>query len=98
MKTNISHRIRTTAAFVLLSCGILHGIVVRAETPQDNNASAIEVGTSYHHDVSPPLRELAVHANRKVDASSAQNPLGILPPAAPDVIPQPILVFDGITG
>ena len=66
-----------------------------AEPPRDSN---IEVGHSYHNDVSPPLRELAaIESDSELTTRKSLSSSSVLGLLVPEVMPSPILVFNGIS-
>ena len=61
MQNQLNHQSLKEAIVALVGFGILAGASVRtqAETPKQNQSPVIQVGTSYHNDLSPLLRDMA---------------------------------------
>src|SRR6478672_12435684 len=118
MKKEQSSRLVLTPKILLgflLCCGACIGTAMLAQA--DQTSSGVQVGHSYHNDVSPALRDLPTmwppkplkeiefrEANLNpqlplIDHIDGPDPVidhGVLGQLLPEVMPAPILNFDGI--
>ena len=116
----LTHRsTRVTIAFVFCSGAIFlcfapilfSGNAAAVAPLARQQDSSVQIGKSYHNDVSPPLRDLAALSSPNLSSTKARPELPLPssmqahPSAAsqsllrlllPDMMPPPILVFDGI--
>src|SRR5436190_4692961 len=88
----------------ILALSLTASAIAFKAAPQSPQPSTVEFGYSYHNDVSPPLRNLAASSPNPILNSTLPLPThrasslatALLNLLVPEVIPPPILSFDGL--